>query len=283
VEGGGVSVLRGACIELWVEERGGAPAVNAVMAALLAELAAAGARVAAVVPEQEAFDPRVPRRPDLVLLKTPTTLGLAMAQAYEAAGVRFLNPARATVRAHDKAAVVGRLAAAGVPVPVTFLNAGSGDLPLPGMWIAKPTRGVHGVGVSGHARLADAVAAIPPAGRHGWIAADGTGLVQARVGRPEEPDVKVYLAGEALFAGRKRFSATSFRSDAIEPAALGERAAAVVRAAAHALELPLLGVDLRIEGGEPVVIDANPFPGFRGFPTAVAALRAHVERALEAA
>jgi hypothetical protein len=42
-------------------------------------------------------------------------------------------------------------------------------------------------------------------------------------------------------------------------------------------------VDLRFESGRPVIIDANPFPGYRGFPEAVGTLRAEVEWVLEAA
>jgi ribosomal protein S6--L-glutamate ligase len=37
-----------------------------------------------------------------------------------------------------------------------------------------------------------------------------------------------------------------------------------VRDAGAALGLQLYGVDLLITGGRPVVVDVNPFPGFRG-------------------
>jgi ribosomal protein S6--L-glutamate ligase len=36
------------------------------------------------------------------------------------------------------------------------------------------------------------------------------------------------------------------------------------RDAGAALDLRLYGIDLLITGGRPVVVDVNPFPGFRG-------------------
>ena len=93
--------------------------------------------------------------PDLVLLKTATTLSLSLALSDEAHGVKFLNGARDTLRAHDKAATVARLAAAGLPVPETILVQPRTNGKVPpcsagGSWIAKPIRGVHGYGVAAY-------------------------------------------------------------------------------------------------------------------------------------
>ncbi len=52
-------------------------------------------------------------------------------------------------------------------------------------------------------------------------------------------------------------------------------------AVGEALKLRCFGVDLRFLDGRPVIIDANPFPGYRGFPDAVPALRGEIERALK--
>jgi glutathione synthase/RimK-type ligase-like ATP-grasp enzyme len=117
-----MSGLAGCRIELWVEARGGTAAVNPIMRTLLDGLVADGAAVAVRVPEHDVVAPDAPR-PDLVLLKSATSLSLALALAEEARGVRCLNGARATWAAHDKAAVVATLAAAGVPVPLTLLTA----------------------------------------------------------------------------------------------------------------------------------------------------------------
>lgn len=281
-------MIRGFRIELWVEERGGKPAVNPIVRALLRALEADGARTSVKVPEREVHSPAVlPDPPDLVLLKSATDLALSRSVAAEAAGTRFLNGARATRRAHDKAAAVATLAAAGLPVPQTFLlRTGAVASATPdegGGWVTKPVRGVHGRGVSFHDGLAKALAAPFGAETDGsFVADDGSRLVQRRVGK-DEPDLKVYVANGRLFAGRKHFSAGSYARDEISRVEPDRASTEVVLGAGEALGLSLFGVDLRFEGGEPVVIDANPFPGYRGFPAAVGALRAEVGRALEAA
>jgi glutathione synthase/RimK-type ligase-like ATP-grasp enzyme len=242
--------VTGARIELWVQEREGSPALSAVLRALVGELQARGARVDLVLPERDMLDPRRVSRPDLVLLRTTTTMGLAIAQGYEATGVRFLNGARETVRAHRPAAVSRVLANAGVPVPLTFAAAGAVE------------------------RRSSRPAAV------GTLPQPSPVLDLDR--RRQPSGVRVYVAGEALFAARKTASALTSMGAQTEPVALDERAAATARSAAGALGLRLVGLDMRYEAGQPIVIDAEPLPAFRGFPTAVAAVTAEVERALEA-
>jgi ribosomal protein S6--L-glutamate ligase len=276
-------------IELWVEARGGRPAINPVMLALLEDLADAGAVPAVRVLEQEIVDPgqgRAALSPDLVLLKTATTLALSVAVADEALGVPFLNAAHASLRAHDKAATVARQAAAGLPVPTTFLLAPTTEPVVPprdtrGEWVSKPTRGVHGRGVAVHPRfprMLDATAG--PSGPGSYVVDDGSRLLQRRVGG-DAADVKVYVAGDWLGAGRKAFGPDSYATDRVERCSLDRATVDVVRGVGEALGLRCFGVDLRLDGERAVVIDANPFPGYRGFPDAVAALRSEIERALE--
>jgi ribosomal protein S6--L-glutamate ligase len=308
-----MSALAGKRIQLWVEPRGGVPAVNPVMRALLDDLAAAGASTAVRVPEWELINPDEEHQSaaDLVLLKTATTLGLSLAVAGEAHGESFLNPAAVTLRVHDKAATTARLAAAGLPVPPTFLCGGEGALSgsepprspdlsggWDGAWVSKPTRGVHGRGVVFHAQfprvLREAPPALPrgvsPAGSHSAAAAgeqpayvvdDGTRLVQRHIGAGA-PDVKAYVAGGRLFAGAKRFSASSYVADEIEQRTLRPAERDVIFGVGEALALRCYGVDLRYDGERPFIVDANPFPGYRGFPDAVPALRREIEFALEA-
>lgn len=279
-------MIRGPRIELWVEERGGEPAVNPIMRSLLRTLAADGAEVSASVPERTVHDPA--DRPDLVLLKSATDLAISLAVAAEAAGGNFLNGARATRRAHDKAAAIATLAAAGLAVPQTFLLQAGAEAPwVPeeeGGWVAKPVRGVHGRGVTFHENLTGAFGTHVETEESGgsFVADDGTRLVQRRIGR-DEPDLKVYVADGRCFAGRKRFSVASYATDEIERVELDEETEEAVLGAGEALGLGCFGVDLRFEGGDPVIVDANPFPGYRGFPDAVEALRAEVGRALGAA
>ena len=272
-------------IELWVEERDGTPAVNPTMQGLLDELAADGADVRVVVPEWEVIGIGIGTGepvPDLVMLKSATSLALSRAFAAERRGVRFLNGAWSSWRAADKAATIARLAAGGLPVPATYLNMPSASASPPppdhgGEWVSKPVIGVHGRGVSLHEAFPDTLSTdpLPPA----YVVDDGTRLVQRRVGA-EEADIKVYVAGGRCFAARKGFHAESYRSSDVEPMTLPPSWTEVVLAAGAALGLRCFGVDLR-EGERVVaVIDVNPFPGYRGFPDAVAALRGDVDAVL---
>jgi ribosomal protein S6--L-glutamate ligase len=278
--------LAGASIELCVEERAGRPAVNPVMQRFLDAMTGRGARVAVRVAEREAACPGTPGpRADLVLLKTTTPLALGRAASAEHFGQRHANSATATVRAADKAAVLGALAARGVAVPETYLVAPglpATDLPADAerdaAWVVKPVRGIHGAGVTTHPALDRALAdcsARP--------AAPGESLLLQRHVGGDAPDVKVYVAGTAVHAGRKRFSRSSFELDEVEPVTLDEASDAAVRACGPALGLELYGVDIRYDAlGRPLVIDVNPFPGYRGFPAAVDSLLDTVERAVAA-
>jgi ribosomal protein S6--L-glutamate ligase len=277
-------------LELWVEARDGVPAVNPVIAALLRHLAADGRPVTVRVPELDPLGQVRGPRPDLVLLKTVTTIALSLAVADEAAGGAFLNPAAAASAASDKAAALARLSFAGLPVPVSYVidpggRAGDDGGADPnaadarGGWVSKPVFGWHGNGVRFHETLTDALAedATAPAGG-GWLVDDGTRVVQRRVGA-DTPDLKVYVAGERMFAAAKAFSSASYASDEVRPVELDTGHRDIVRAAGEALGLRLFGVDLRFDAGGPAVIDVNPFPGFRGFPEAVPALLVEIDRA----
>lgn len=279
--------VSGARIELWVEERGGRPAVNPVMRTLLDGLISEGAEVSVRVPEREVVEAagNGDRLPDLALLKSATTLALSRAVSDEARGGRFLNGAGATLRAHDKATTVARLAAAGLTVPETYLFESGAGLRGPivpdGGWVTKPTRGVHGRGVVLHEDVSSVrtgVAALEA--EDSFVVDDGTRLLQRRMGG-DEPDLKTYVAGERCYAGRKRFSATSYAADDIEVVEPEPELERIILSAGAALGLRCFGVDLRFDNGEPFIVDVNPFPGYRGFPEAVEALRAEVERALE--
>jgi len=278
-----MSALRGRHIELWVEAREGQPAVNPVMSLLLERLAGAGARATVRVPEDDVADTTA-RAPDLVLLKSATTLAVSLAVAEQARGTRTLNHADATLRAHDKAAAIARLAAAGVPVPETWLVAPGGGRPADpadrGGWIGKPTRGVHGRGITRHAAFpaaADLAPVTPPAVAR--MLDDGTRLAQRQVGTGED-DIKVYVAGRRQFAGRKAFGPSSYTDDRIAPVTLDAAVADAVHASGEALGLTLFGVDLREHDGRIAVIDVNPFPGYRGFPDAVGPILHDIREAL---
>jgi ribosomal protein S6--L-glutamate ligase len=80
-------------------------------------------------------------------------------------------------------------------------------------------------------------------------------------------DIKVWVIGADLSAARRRsaLESTDKSSDEfLDPADLPAEWTRTARDAGAALGLQLYGVDLLITGGRPVVVDLNPFPGFRG-------------------
>ena len=75
------------------------------------------------------------------------------------------------------------------------------------------------------------------------------------------------MIGADLSAARRRsaLESTDKSSDEfLDPADLPEDWTRAARDAGAALGLQLYGVDLLITGDRPVVVDINPFPGFRG-------------------
>jgi len=87
--------------------------------------------------------------------------------------------------------------------------------------------------------------------------------------RVEGTDIRVFLAGERLYACRLHTDALDFREDddvRIEPAELPDEVAAVCRRIAAALKLLWTGIDLRLTAdGRYHFFEANPSPMFLGF------------------
>jgi len=271
-----MTALDGRRIELWVEARGRRPAVNPVMRGLLTSLRAAGADTRVRVIERHVATPDALAArggPDLVLMRSFGPLALSVASVAERHGRRFLNSAARTIEATDKPGTLATLAAAGLPVPTTWLRAGragphvaEGDELDRNGWYTKPVIGIHGDGVRHHP------GPTPPLMR----GESRPELVQRAVG--SGPDVKVYVAGNAVFAGRKWFGPLSYASDRIRRIEPDDELVRLALMAAEALALSSVGLDIR-EGPEGrVIVDANPFPGFRGFPEAVPFLHALVAR-----
>jgi ribosomal protein S6--L-glutamate ligase len=80
-------------------------------------------------------------------------------------------------------------------------------------------------------------------------------------------DIKLWVIGEDMSAARRRSALEAVDKSAderLDPADLPADWIEAARGAGAALGLQLYGVDLLITGGRPVVVDVNPFPGFRG-------------------
>jgi ribosomal protein S6--L-glutamate ligase len=80
-------------------------------------------------------------------------------------------------------------------------------------------------------------------------------------------DIKFWVIGADLSAARRRSALEVLdksRDELLDPADLPEDWIRTARGAGAAMGLQLYGVDLLISDGRPVVVDVNPFPGFRG-------------------
>lgn len=205
---------------------------------------------------------------DLYLLKSHTELALSLAGVIHDQGLPVLNPYPACLRAQDKVTASQALRTAGVPAPETWL---AGDLSLAeplleaGPLIVKPHRGHRGAGV---------VVVHSPAQLRSLPVPDAPMVVQRYVPGPGE-DLKVYVAGEHVYAVRKEFAADSFTRPG-RPVPVSGEVRDLARRVRAAFGLDLFGIDV-VEGADgPAVVDVNYFPGYKGCQGNVAARIASV-------
>jgi ribosomal protein S6--L-glutamate ligase len=247
-----------------------------LLESVFARLELRGIAVDWLVPEEQltradALEPDY----DLYLLKSQSGLALSLAAILHGKGARLLNryPACAAVR--DKVVAAGRLRAAGIPAPRTWVTQDLGlleSLLEEGPLVVKPQNGLHGAGVHLLRRPAD-LAALPPP--------DGPQLVQDLV-EGSGSDLKLYVVGARVLGVRKRFSRDSY-SEPGEPCEVPEAARDVALRCGRAFGLHLYGLDVIESASGPVVVDVNYFPGYRGIPRADALLADYVERLAAAA
>jgi ribosomal protein S6--L-glutamate ligase len=207
---------------------------------------------------------------DLWLLKSYTPLSLSLAGVLHRAGARLLNPYPACLAARDKIAAAQVLSAAGVPSPRSWVT---GDLSLLAPLaremplVVKPYMGWRGGGVRvvrGEAELR----ALPPP--------QEPVVVQEFLPGPGV-DLRVYVAGERVFATRKPFSATSFSVPG-EEVAVTEEVRRMALRCGEAFGLGLFGLDLIESPDGPRVVDVNYFPGYKGIADAPAAVADYIAR-----
>jgi len=236
-----------------VLEATAAPGRNPLVPRLAAELGPRGIDMVAWDPTAGVEVPPAAPGADLYLLKADHPVALAAAGCLHDTGAACLNGYLATAAAQDKARVLARLCTAGVPVPPTRLVAERADLAATlsgGPRFVKPLAGFHGVGAG---RLGPG-----EAGRAG----PGPWLVQEAVGNGDTV-LKVYGVLDRLAVRRM-----TFRPGVVD----GERHAVpgaepllgrLARRAAEAAGLVCFGADFVICDDGPVLVDLNPFPGYR--------------------
>ena len=241
--------------------------VNPVLTAVMEELATrheVAVYDADTLPEGYGTGPGLVEPPDVVLLKSRSPEARQVARTAESAGSVVVNPPDATTTALDRAATAEALDRAGVPQPQTWsfptlreLAADAATLSWP-LVIKSRTSSRRDLVrlVADPAELAELLPewADEPVIAQAFIANDGF-------------DIKFWVIGEDLSAARRRSALEAIDKTADEhlaPEDLPEEWVRTARAAGAALGLELYGADLLITDGRPVVVDVNPFPGFRG-------------------
>jgi ribosomal protein S6--L-glutamate ligase len=207
---------------------------------------------------------------DVYLLKSYTDLALSLAGALHARSARLLNSYTGCAAARNKIVASQVLRAAGVPAPYCWLTGDLGRVrPLLEQFplIIKPYMGWRGEGVR-VVRNERELAAVPPPA---WPI-----LIQEYLEGSGE-DLRLYVAGEQVFATRKPFSATSF-SHPGRPVEVTREMRDIAMRVGSIFGLGLYGLDL-IEATEGLkVVDVNYFPGYKGVPHAAIAVADYIDR-----
>lgn len=205
----------------------------------------------------------------LYLLKSYTDLSLSLAGVLHARGARLLNPYPSSAACRNKIISLQYLLAGGIPAPRSWVT-GDMSLLLPlvkkNPLIVKPCMGWRGIGIK-VVRTPEEVKALP--------VPDGPLLIQEFLEGTGE-DLRLYVAGEQVFAIRKPFSATSYsvpgRSCPVTP-----RERDIALRCGKAFGLGLYGLDLIETPQGPSVVDVNCFPGYKGAPNAAQAVADYIE------
>lgn len=187
-----------------------------------------------------------------------------------ARGTPVVNPPAALEAAIDKYLSLARLAAAGLPVPRTLVIQDRADLAtaclaLGGDCVVKPLFGSRGRGV---ARVRVDAGTVAPAAE-----ISGVAYLQEFIPHPGW-DLRVFVVGERVFSMRRRAPPGDWRTN-ISLGGTPERCDPppdwidLAKRAAATLGAEVAGVDLLpTPGGQPVVLEVNGVPAWRGLETA---------------
>jgi ribosomal protein S6--L-glutamate ligase len=228
-----------------------------------------GAEVEIVHPEERVTDLRMlAAQHDLYVLKSGTEAGLSLAGALEAAGAAVLNPYGVAAACRDKVVGTKVLAAAGVPVPDTYVTAKPRELsPLleRGPLVLKPYRGSQGAGIR-VVRTRKEVERLEE---------DGKPILVQRYLESRGCDRKLYRIGDEIFGVARVWPARSYEEKLGRPFAVGPELRELVLRCGEPFGITLYGVDV-VVADRPYVVDMCSFPGFKGVPQAAERLAEYV-------
>jgi ribosomal protein S6--L-glutamate ligase len=252
-----------------------------VMAPLAAELRTRH-RVRFLYPSAAAIGPTVARAEmddlaDLYLLRAHDTAGLNLGRRLERSGALLINSSRATGACLDRMATSERARAARLPWPDTWAISSleaylDGEIPphLPYPLVVKSRRSSRG----------DLVRRVDSRVEMEAVAASS----------PMEPViVQPYLPNDGL--DRKLYAVDGIVFGVCRPSPMSEGDperrvpmwvpvgwARLANEVGRTFGLRAFGLDLVLSDSGPMIVDVNPFPGYRGAPEAPRALVDMIER-----
>ena len=230
-------------------------------------LADRGFAVTRGIPEAALLCPdRLCARHDLYVLKSRSELALSVAAVLHDRGGQFLNPYPACALAQNRVTAASRLAAAGVPVPRSWLTADFAllcDLVAEHPLVVKPYRG---------ACCATPLVAYGAEDLVGLPLRDQPVLVEEYI-EGDVADLRVQVIGEEVFALPK--VACGAAAGPLLPVSAELRDLAL--RCGRAFGLSVFGLDVVQRRDAPVVVEFDHAPCFAGIPQAAALLAVHIE------
>jgi ribosomal protein S6--L-glutamate ligase len=220
---------------------------------------------------------------DVYLLRSHAPGTVAMSQHLEKEGAVVVNCWNATAICIDRVELSARAQAAGLPWPETC---------------SIPGREASSLGVSSTDARAARAPRYPVVVKSRWSRrgdlvqkVDSLGqFMQVWEAWPDEPlviqsyvpnegaDRKLYVVDDQVFGLLCPSRLSAGDPEDRVPIGVPEKWRALALQVGRALNLRAYGVDLVLSPEGPVIVDVNPFPGFRGVPGAAEALVAMVDR-----
>ncbi|MEY3053296.1 MAG: hypothetical protein RLY31_3081 [Bacteroidota bacterium] len=204
-----------------------------------------------------------------------TEHGARLLRHFEMQGIHTLVPSEGLRNARDKFHCHQLLAAAGIPVPNTFMAGAPEDLPdLLDQFDDRPVvlklvESTHGIGVL---LAPDRFSALAMAETFSKL--EQPILVQEFIPESGGCDIRAFVVGARVVAAIRRcampgeFRANLHRGATAEPVRLTREETKIALHSARTVGLPVAGVDLLRTSRGPLVVEVNASPGLQGIETA---------------
>lgn len=214
---------------------------------------------------------------DLYLLRSHDTAGLNLGARLERAGAVLINGSQATGACLDRLATSERARAAMLPWPDTWAISAlglclDGEMPshLSYPLVVKSRRSSRGDlvrRVDSRVEMETVAVSSPsePVIVQPYLPSDGL-------------DRKLYVVDGSIFGVCRPSPMSGGDPESRVPMSVRVGWARLASKVGHAFGLRAFGVDLVLSSSGPMIVDVNPFPGYRGVPEAPRALVAMIER-----